>query len=230
MKLLLFILISLNLHANIFSYYSYDVHTTNFVIKKFRKTVSKANAIVKKGDHTQYKIYKKDIATINKNIDSFDLSKEDKKRLKQKIKRYESIITTIYKNIQHSAPKLDQHYIASLHGLIKFNNGIASTGYGPLLKEWHDLSKIKYKYIKKPSELLVKKFNEKYEAVMLVLTDLCLDEELEEPLIAYLKLYKNYFHELDTVYRDVTYSKIRELKPLTYEIKSKLEFVIQEEM
>ena len=127
--------------------------------------------------------------------------------------------------MKSNVPNIDKNYQNSLKGLITFNNSLESTGYTPLLSEWHELSKVKYKYIRKPSAKLKKRFDQKFRSVKLILEDLCLDEELEDPLLDYLSTYNIYFEELNLVYSRVDYSNIHKIKPLSYEIKSKLEFV-----
>jgi len=226
MKIVLFILsLSLFLSA---SYFSDETSNTakhhQKVLEIFRASSSDGNALMKKGDFEKYKLYKSNITTLINEIDSLDLSKQEKKSLKKNMHQYTRIIDSVYKHMKNKTPKINSEYSKSLHGLVAFNDGINSTGYGPLLKEWHDLAKVKYKYIRKPSSKLSKKFDEKWDAVVFVLTDLCLDEEYENPLLAYLDVYKKYFKDLNHVYKTVHYEKIKKVKPLSYAIKSQLEF------
>lgn len=218
---------TLSLNASYFDLSS-DSKKDNSPIEKFRSSHSYSNALIKKGDLEKYSQYKKNIVSLQKNLETFDLSKKEKKTLKKNLRSYTKIIDAVYKNMKKNTPNLYTQYNKSLKGLIDFNNGIESTGYGPLLKEWHALVKIKNKYIRKPTASLNKKFHQKWDSVVFVLTDLCLDEEYEDPLLSYLNIYKEYFNELNSVYKSVEYSNIKRIKPLSYAIKSNLELTTQE--
>jgi len=226
MKIALILLsLSLMLSAN---YFSDDTSNTTKqhkkVLETFRTTSSDGNALLKKGDFEKYKLYKSNITTLIHTIDTLDLSPQEKKSLQKNMHQYSKIIDSVYKHMKNKTPMIHKEYSKSLDGLVAFNDGINSTGYGPLLKEWHKLAKIKRRYIKKPSYQLSKKFDEKWDAVVFVLTDLCLDEEYEDPLLAYLDVYKKYFKDLNHVYKTVHYENIKNIKPLSYAIKSQLEF------
>lgn len=226
MKTVLILLsLSLILSAN---YFSDDTSNTTKqhkkVLETFRTTSSDGNSLLKKGDFEKYKLYKSNITALIQKIDALDLSPQEKKSLQKNMHQYSKIIDSVYKHMKNKTPMINKEYSKSLNGLVAFNDGINSTGYEPLLKEWHDLEKIKHRYIKKPSYQLSKKFDEKWDAVVFVLTDLCLDEEYEDPLLAYLDVYKKYFKDLNNVYKTVHYEKIKKVKPLSYAIKSQLEF------
>ena len=222
-KIILLAGIVLTLNAGYFTFNDTNANS-NKALKSFRKSSSNGNALLKKGDFEKYSQYKEDITTLRQNIDSFDLTQEEKKSLHANMKEYTKIIDNVYKSMKHQTPNLNKKYNKSLNGLLTFNNGIQSTGYGPLLNAWYSLTKVKRKYIKHPSYKLSQEFNKKYQSVYLVLTDLCLDEELEDPLLEYLAAYKAYFKDLNHIYKVVHYDKIRSIKPLSYMIKSELEF------
>jgi len=219
MKILLVLLsLSLILSAN------YQIKKDKKVLETFRTISSDGNALLKKGDFTKYKLYKSNITTLIHTIDTLDLSPQEKKSLQKNMHQYNKIIDSVYKYMKNKTPMINKEYSKSLDGLRAFNDGINSTGYRPLLKEWHKLVKIKRRYIKKPSYQLSKKFDAKWDAVVFVLTDLCLDEEYENPLIVYLDIYKKHFKDLDNVYKTVRYENIKKIKPLSYAIKAQLEF------
>lgn len=229
MKLFILILFAtLSLNAGYFDLSSDNKRKDN-PIEKFRSTYSYSNALVKKGDLAKYSQYKSNIKSLQKSLDTLDISKKEQKKLKKNMLSYTKIIDAVYKNMKKNTPNIYTQYNKSLRGLVSFNNGLESTGYAPLLSEWHDLARIKHKYTKKPSSSLSKKFHQKWESVVLVLTDLCIDEEYEEPLLNYLDLYKKYFEALDSVYDSVSYRNITRIKPLSYAIKANLELASQQE-
>ncbi len=51
------------------------------------------------------------------------------------MKKYTKIIDSVYRSMKHKTPNLHKKYNKSLDGLLTFNKGIQSTGYGPLLNE-----------------------------------------------------------------------------------------------
>lgn len=123
------------------------------------------------------------------------------------------------------APEFNKHYKKSVKGLKKFNDKLSSIGYRPLLTLWYELSKTKAKFIKKPSYKLQKKFNKNYNLIIISITELYLDEEIEEPLFRYLENYKTHFNEVSLAYESIGYKNISILRPLSYKIKAKMEFL-----
>lgn len=224
MKLLLIIAyLSLSLYGGYFSS-TKEIVKPDKMVKDFRQIVSNGNSLIKKGDFEKYTIYRSGINSLFNSIESLDLTKSEKTSLKNSLQKYTQIIDLVYVDMKEKTPNLNSKYTISLHGLLNFNKEIGSTGYRPLINEWYDLAKIKHKFIKKPSYKLSQKFDTKWNSVMLILTDLCLDEEYEEPMIEYLDVYKSYFSDLNSVYKHIEYSNIKSIKPLSYTIKSKLEF------
>ena len=222
-QLLIIVYLSLSLYAGYFSD-TKETDKPDEMIKTFRHIVSNGNSLLKKGDFEKYTIYHSDINSLFNTLKSVDLSKSERISLKNKLQKYTQIINSVYVNMKEKNPKLNAKYTASLHGLLSFNKEIESTGYKPLINEWYSLSKIKHKFIKKPNYKLSQEFDKKWHSVMFILTDLCLDDEYEDPMIEYLEVYKSYFNDLNAVYKSIKYSNITSIKPLSYSIKSKLEF------
>lgn len=192
----------------------------------FRQNVSDANAIIKRGEYTKFDTYKADNSSIINRIEKLEINTEDKKRLKNDILTYSALIKTLGTKLQSKAPKLNNHYRYTIDRLKLFNQNLASIGYRPLLYDFRELSTIKNKFVKKPSKALERKFEEKWSAVMVTLTELYLDDDMEEPLVKYLKSYKSYFVELSSAYDSLNYFNINKLKPLSYKIKAQLELYI----
>ena len=215
--------LSLSLHAGYFNN-AEETNKQGKMIKTFRQIVSNGNSLIKKGDFEKYTIYHSDINSLFNTLKSVDLTKSEKISLKNNLKKYTYIIDLVYIDMKEKTPNLNAKYITSLHGLLNFDKEVESTGYRPLINEWYNLAKIKHKFIKKPSYKLSQEFDKKWHSVMFILTDLCLDDEYEDPMIAYLDVYKSYFNDLNSVYKSIKYSNITSIKPLSYTIKSKLEF------
>ena len=214
---------SVSLYAGYFSA-TKETKKPDEMIKNFRQIVSNGNSLLKKGDFEKYTIYLSDITSLFNTLESLDLTKSEKTFLNNSLQRYTQIVDSVYIDMKEKTPKLNAEYTASLHGLLSFNKEIESTGYKPLINEWYNLAKTKHRFIKKPSYKLSQEFDKKWHSVMFILTDLCLDDEYEDPMIEYLNVYKSYFSDLNSVYKDIKYSSINSIKPLSYTIKSKLEF------
>jgi hypothetical protein len=78
--------------------------------------------------------------------------------------------------------------------------------------------------MRKPNAKLAKEFNQKFELVKMIIIELYLDEELEDPLLSYLDNYKKYFQGVNQAYKNVEYKNVQNIKLLSYKIKSILEF------
>ncbi len=195
------------------------------IIDDFTKNVKAANAVVKRGNYHRYDEYKNGIESTIENIHKLDISKKEKLELKKDLKTYANLINDLYKKLYANAPKFKEHYNSSTYNQYVFQKKILSIGYRPIVKAWYELSKTKSIYIKRPSEELERKFHEKLKFIISNITELYLDEEIEEPLFAYLQNYKMYFNEVSIAYKSVEYINIKKIKPLSYKIKSKLEFL-----
>jgi len=195
------------------------------IVNKFNKNISVANAVIKKGYYDKYQEYKNGIESTISHVHKLDISQKEKLELKKDIQTYASIINNIYTKLYEKAPRFKEHYKNSTYNKYSFNKKISSIGYRPIIRAWYELSKIKSIYIKRPSEKLEKRFYKKLQFMITNITELYLDEEIEEPLFAYLDNYKMYFDEVKIGYMSVDYENIKKLKPLCYKIKAKLEFL-----
>jgi len=217
------ILIVASLDAGIFDYTQKTKEVK--IINSFRETISDANDVIKRGNYNRYNEYKDGIKSTIDHVQRLNISKEEKAELEQDLKEYADIINTMYKKLHKKAPNFKDHYDSSIGELKNFNKKLISIGYRPLLSTWYELSKIKARFIKRPSEKLEKKFNEHYDLIVNYITELYLDEEIEEPLFAYLKNYRAYFDDINMAYKSVDYENIKKIKPLSYRIKAKMEFM-----
>ncbi|WP_428738384.1 hypothetical protein [Sulfurimonas sp.] len=227
MKHIFLLLISLSfLQASLFDYDNEERHHKEQLIDKYRSISSIGNSISKRGQYEKYSSFKDSLKTLHTDVKKLDLNQNDKSSLQTNLNDYSAIIKALYQNMDTKFPKINQHYQSSLDGLVQFNQLVHSTGYKPLLDAWDDLTHTKHRYLKKPSKTLAKKFHLHLQEVKLVLEDLCLDEELEDPMLAYLQVYEQYFDELDSSYKSVKYANIHKLKQLSYEVKSQLTLII----
>lgn len=225
MKYFLFaIILSTYLQGSLFS--NENPVSSKQVIKQYRDIYRLGNSITKRGQYLKYKSFKHSLDSLYSDIDMLDIDSKEKNAINNNMQNYSSIVEAIYKSMEQNHPKIDKHYQDSLDGLLKFNKLVKSTGYAPLISSWDKLTKTKKMYIKKPSKKLAKKFYEHLEEINLVLEDLCLDEDLEQPMLDYLYIYEAYFKELDTAYKKVEYANIIKLKELSYELKSQLTLII----
>jgi hypothetical protein len=192
---------------------------------KFVENVSDANAVIKRGNFERYSKYENGIQNTIKHVDKLDISQEEKVVLKNDLKKYAEIINKLYKKLHSEAPEFHKHYKSSVNGLKKFNEKLSSIGYRPLLNLWYELSKTKSKFIRRPSQKLQKEFYKNYKLMLISISELYLDEEIEEPLFSYLENYKTHFDELSMGYESIGYKDVKSIKPLSYKIKAKMEFI-----
>jgi len=224
MKIIIFsLLIIFNLKAGIFTQYK-EVKQIN-IISSFKKNISDANEVIKRGNYKHFIKYKNGIESTINNVNKIDISLEEKNELKKDLQAYAKIINKMYKKLHQKAPRFNQHYKSSIKELKNFNKKLSSIGYRPLLNTWYKLSKTKAKFIKHPSEKLEKKFYEQWRFMVINLTELYLDEDIEDPMMKYLENYKAYFSEVSMAYKSVSYENIKKIKPLCYKIKAKMEFL-----
>ena len=227
--MLIIIFIILNLDASIFASENKKEklnYKQNIKIhESFRKNVSDANAIIKRGEYQKVSRYEDDSLSIIKQIEELDVATTDKTKLKEDLTRYSQLVNNISSSLQNEAPRLNNHYRDVINRLDFFNSKLASIGLVQLLDDWHDLSRIKNRFVKKPSAQLEKRFNEKWTVVIVTITELYLDEKIEDPLFSYLENYKAYFQEIKGAYTTVNYTNVKKLKPLSYKIKAQLELL-----
>ncbi len=225
--LLLFIL---HLHASMFGYSFSDNTNENVghktIYEVFSASTSDINSIIKHGDYAKHTSFNNNIISVEKRVEDAEMSTKERKKLQDNIKKYRVICQSCIKAMETNAPQLDKHYKTLINSLNDFDRGINSTGFTPLIKEWHKLSHIKKQYIKEPSNKLEKEFEETLNLVVLTVSELYLDEELEEPLLSYLKNYQAYFNDLSRSYKSVKYENINHIKPLSYQIKSQIKLSI----
>jgi len=235
MKLLMMTLLLIyTLHAGIFSSddkQDKQVDAQNKEIQdKFRQNVSDANAIIKRGEYKKINQYASNSTLIIEHIEELDISLDEKQKLIKDIKTYSQLINDISIKLQKKSPKLNTHYTETISKLEFFNSKLSSIGLSQLLSNWRDLSRIKNRFVKKPSESLEKEFDDKWSAIVVTITELYLDDDMQEPLLDYLESYKAYFKEIKAAYASVSYKNIKRLKPLSYSIKAQLELLIPYKM
>ncbi|MBU0720030.1 hypothetical protein KJ877_01670 [bacterium] len=230
--IILSVILITGLYASIFGANTQEAKndTNKEIHDVFRQNVSDANAIIKRGDYAKITRYKEESLTIMAQIEHLDIPDEHKLELKKDLSKYSQLINKISSKLQTQAPKLNQHYTDVVGNIATFNKKLSSIGLSELLSSWYNLSKAKNRYVKKPSKKLEKEFDKQWTSVITTISELYLDEEMEEPLFEFLHNYKAYFKEITIAYNSVTYSDIRELKPLSYKIKAQLELLVPYEI
>jgi len=196
------------------------------ILELFRQSHSDANAVIKRGDYDKTRSYKNSIDKIESRIDGLSLGKEEKQALLSDIRKHSELVEGIGTVLQRQAPDLNLEYNKVIDGLESFNKKLAGIGLAELLKDWRALSQIKNRFVKQPDASLEKAFEQKWTSVVVTITELYLDEEIETPLFEYLEGYKAYFKKLSEAYRKVGYERVAEVKPLGYKIKLQLEMMV----
>ncbi|MBA3026055.1 MAG: hypothetical protein FP820_06530 [Sulfurimonas sp.] len=220
--LLILICIFWELHAGL---HYIDTWQTKDIREAFRENVSDVNAILKRGEYTKIAKYKTDIESITGQIKTLSIANDNKEELQKDIALYTALINEISKHLQKKAPELEKNHLHILHKLDAFNKRIAMIGYSELSENWRQLSNIKNSFIKQPRLKLEKEFDAKWSAVVVTVTELYLDEEIEKPVLDYLNDYKTYFKEISDAYNSAQYSNLNKVKPLSYKIKAQLELL-----
>lgn len=195
------------------------------VYNLFLENVKNANFIIKNGEYEKVTIYNSDMNSLLEQIKYLKISDADKNRLNSGIKEYSDLVNKSSIALQKKAPNLNRQYKYTLDGLKKFNSSISSIGLYQLSSEWLKLSKIKSDFVNKPSLKLKKDFENTYNSIIVTITELYLDSEIEDPMFNYLREYKTYFESIAAAYEIVNFENIAKLKPLSYKIKADLELL-----
>lgn len=191
----------------------------------FRDNVSNANAIIKRGEYEKLKSYQIGLDQLSAKLDLIETIEGSKASLIKDIKAYSTLVESVSQSLQKKAPALGAHHQEILEGLKLFNSKLASIGLRELLREWKQLSRLKHAFVKRPTKKAQKAFEESWTLVYVTITELYLDEEMEDPLFAFLEKYKVHFNELNAAYKAVGYDKVASIKPLGYKIKMQLELL-----
>ncbi|MBU0632897.1 hypothetical protein KKA17_09635 [bacterium] len=231
MKPLLFSLIFiLNLQAAKLDYnitekaYSDIENKTIYYI--FNLCSSDMNGIIKHGDYEKHLNFDKNIAYVQKRIETAQIDSKDKQKLQNNINKYKTICQSSVSSMKKNAPRLNTHYAIVTNSLVDFEKRICSTGFSPLIKKWHKLNHIKNEYLKEPSQELEQEFKRELDLVMQSVSELYLEEEQENAIFSYLKNYQSYFYDLSRSFKYAQYENIKEIKPLSYKIKSQIQFFV----
>lgn len=222
-KLLLSLSLTLSLNATLLSSESDFAHKR--VVENFRQTVTMGNSILKRGEYEKYRLYQEETAALLEQLKVCDITSDERESIEKNMLLYRGLIEAVYRTIKEQTPDIYKHYQLSFESLLPFRKHINATGYAPLIQECKRLSKIGTRFIKRPSKKFHNEFQRIYSAIEMILDDLCLDEEIEMPILLYLRNYKAYFEELNLVYSTLEYNNIKRIKPLSYEIKARLELV-----
>ena len=195
------------------------------LLKQFKANASDASAITKRGEYTLIDGQARGIDRIRSEVRALDLPEPEREALLHDLDTYRTTVREIGAQLQKSAPDLHRHYRGLLDGLGAFNSRLGSIGLRELLHSWRELSRIKGRFVKQPDARLAKAFEGAWTRVTVTISELYLDEEMEQPLFEYLDAYKACFDEMNTAYRAVGYADVGRLKPLTYKIKMQFEMM-----
>ncbi|KIM06558.1 MAG: hypothetical protein KU29_08470 [Sulfurovum sp. FS06-10] len=139
--------------------------------KNFRENVSDMNAILKRGEYNKVAKYESDVSSIIRQIELLDIPEKNKEELQNDINSYVTLVNNIRTKLQEKAPKLHDHHLTIINGLNNFNKKISSIGLSELSENWQELSTIKNRFVKKPSQQLEKEFDEKWSVVVITITE-----------------------------------------------------------
>jgi hypothetical protein len=231
MKIISFLLLSIwALHAGVLDYLDSDrtnrhVEKQQSVKELFRQHERNANGAIKRGEYEGMAAFSAGIGTLQKKLRQINDPAVPVEALSKDIELYSQLVTAVTKELKQNAPKLNEHYNGIVGGVDTFNKKLASIGLRELLRSWRDLTRIKHRFVKKPSAKLAKAFDKAWDNVSITITELYLDEEMEEPLLDFLQRYKLQFAELNDAYEKVGYANVAKIKPLAYKIKMQLELL-----
>lgn len=205
---------------------SADLHISNkSVYNLFLENVKNANFILKNGEYERFTTYRSDMNSLLGQIKYLQIPDSEKEKLSSDINSYFELVNQSVFALQKKAPNLNRQYKNILNGLQKFNKSISSIGLYQLSSEWLKLSKIKNDFVNKPSIKLKKDFENSYNSVIVIITELYLDSDMEDPMFDYLREYKTYFESMVAAYEVVNFKNIAKLKPMSYKIKADLELL-----
>ena len=196
------------------------------LVQRFKENAAAANDIVKRGEYKLIPDQEQQIARIREEVAGLNISEQERTALASDLETYAKMVSGIGGTLKRTAPELHQHYEQVIAGLPEFNRRMGSIGLRELLHSWRELSRIKGRFVKRPDAKLVKAFEKEWTNISVTITELYLDEEMEQPLFDYLEAYKAYFNELSGAYRSVGYAEVGKLKPLTYKIKMQFEMML----
>jgi len=196
------------------------------LLQRFKDNASAASDIVKRGEFDLIPAQEQQVARIREEVAGLDISEPERTALVSDLATYAKMVSGIGATLKRSAPELHRHYEQVIAGLPEFNRRMGSIGLRELLHSWRELSRIKGRFVKRPDARLVKAFEKEWTNITVTITELYLDEEMEQPLFDYLDAYKAYFNELSGAYRSVGYAEVGQLKPLTYKIKMQFEMLL----
>jgi hypothetical protein len=231
MKIVSFLFLTVwALHAGVLDYFERDrtnrhVEKQQSVTELFRQNVRHANGAIKRGEYDGMAPFAHGINTLQKKLKQIDDPSLPVEALSKDIELYSQLVSAVTKELRQNAPKLNEHYSGIVGGVDTFNKKLSSIGLRELLRSWKDLTRIKHRFVKKPSAKLAKAFEKAWDNVSITITELYLDEEMEEPLLDFLERYKLQFAELNDAYEKVGYVNVAKIKPLAYKIKMQLELL-----
>ena len=217
----------LSLHAALFGQ---DEHREQLqkmdLLQRFKENAAEASDIVKRGEYALMGQQERQVARIREDVGGLNVSADERETLAADLQTYAEMVSSIGGTLKRTAPELNRHYNQVIAGLPEFNRRMGSIGLGELLRSWRELSRIKGRFVKRPDAKLVKAFEKEWTNISVTITELYLDEEMEQPLFEYLDAYKAYFNELSGAYQSVGYAKVGKLKPLSYKIKMQFEMLL----
>lgn len=231
MKIISFLFFTvLALNAGVLDYWSSEraeqrVAEQQSIKELFRQNVRSANGVIKRGEYDGMVLFSDGIGTLQKELKQIDDPALPIKELTQDIEAYSQLVSALSGELQKNAPKMHEHYSSIVGGVDTFNRKLASIGLRELLRSWKELTRIKHRFVKKPSAKLAKAFNKAWDNVSITITELYLDEEMEEPLFDFLDNYKLQFAEMNRAYKKIGYANVAKIKPLSYKIKMQLELL-----
>lgn len=188
---------------------------------RIHQNLSLMRSITKEADIRNINEFQLDSASLLQEINGLSAISD---AFKQDYSKLYTIVNQTAFIIQKKYPDLFQKRIRVKEQTAAFDKKLKSIGLSELKTSWHEMQKLYHQFMREPNAEVFKNYRLKRDQTKLMITELYLNDPDEAQLFSFLDQHNEVLNTFSLVYNDVGLAEIRELKPLMYGLKEKLQF------
>ena len=181
--------------------------------------------IVRYGDEKAIPSFKASLYALDSSLLKDKKLGFDTENVRHMISQYKEESTNLTQTASHYSKQLQTYNNFEQNNEKRFLLSLEQIGLYELKKTLEDLDKTRLSYIKEPSQVTQKEYEELSSKMKDIISELYLDAAIEGPLLAYISNHNHYFQTVVSIYMATGVESIKRLRENSYAIKAQLQLL-----
>lgn len=181
--------------------------------------------ILRHGNRESIPMLESSVAELEKVFPKYEKQGLNVDKVERLLTQYKEDSAVLSQTAQPFLEQLKEYDIYEEKEEPKFIQSIKQIGLHELKAAYEQLSRTRLNYLKEPSPALEEEYRASASTLTQTIKELYLDNNIEDPLYAYLDNHKKYFETSAAYYKKAGIDRVHRLRENTYAIKTEIQML-----